>query len=223
MAGGGISSPTDPIDGTQFSIDELRAAVEEAEAANLYALAHAYSPRAVTRAVQAGVRSIEHGNLIDEATVRVMKTHGAYLVPTLSTYAALADEGARLGWSPAMLDKLAVVQDRGIEAVRLARAEGVPVVFGTDLLGHMHDRQAGEFDLRLQAMGAVEALQSATITAARLMRQEGRIGQVVAGAFADLLVVEGDPTQSLSMLTQPETGLRLIMKAGRVVKGAPAT
>lgn len=93
MAGGGISSPTDPIDGTQFSLEELRAAVEEAEAANLYALAHAYSPRAVTRAVQAGVRSIEHGNLIDEATARVMKTHGTYLVPTLSTYAALADEG----------------------------------------------------------------------------------------------------------------------------------
>lgn len=96
MAGGGVSSPTDPIDGTQFSLDELRAAVEEAEAANLYAMAHAYSPRAVTRAVQAGVRSIEHGNLIDQATARVMKQHGAYLVPTLSTYAALAQEGQRL-------------------------------------------------------------------------------------------------------------------------------
>jgi len=223
MAGGGISSPTDPIDGTQFSLDELSAAVEEAEAANLYALAHAYSPRAVTRAVQAGVRSIEHGNLIDEATVRVMKTHGAYLVPTLSTYAALAEEGARLGWSPAMLEKLTVVQHRGIEAVRLARAEGVPVVFGTDLLGHMHDRQSGEFDLRLQAMGAVEALQGATATAARLMRQEGRIGQVVAGAFADLLVVEGDPTKSLAMLTRPETGIQIILKAGRAVKGSIAT
>ena len=93
MAGGGIASPTDPIDGTQFSIDELRAAVEEAEAANLYAAAHAYSPRAVTRAVQAGVRSIEHGNLIDAATARVMKQHGAFLVPTLATYAALAEEG----------------------------------------------------------------------------------------------------------------------------------
>jgi imidazolonepropionase-like amidohydrolase len=72
MAGGGVASPSDPIDGTQFSMEELRAACEEAEAANLYALAHAYSPRAVTRAVQAGVRSIEHGNLIDEATARVM-------------------------------------------------------------------------------------------------------------------------------------------------------
>jgi imidazolonepropionase-like amidohydrolase len=217
MAGGGISSPTDPIDGTQFSLEELRAACEEAEAANLYAMAHAYSPRAVTRAVQAGVRSIEHGNLIDEATAKVMKSHGAFLVPTLSTYVALAEEGQRLGWSPAMLDKLKVVHLRGIEAVKIARAEGVPVVFGTDLLGHMHDRQSGEFDLRLPAMTPVEALQSATFVAAQLMRQEGRIGQLVPGAWADLLVVEGDPTRSLAMLTAPDQGIRLIMQGGRAV------
>ena len=217
MAGGGIASPSDPLEGTQFSIEELRAACEEAEAANLYAMAHAYSPRAVTRAVQAGVRSIEHGNLIDEASARVMKSHGAYLVPTLSTYVALAREGARLGWSAEMLEKLARVRQRGIEAVQIARAEGVPVVFGTDLLGHMHDQQSGEFDLRMQAMSPVEALQSATIVAARLMRQEGQIGQLVQGAWADLLVVEGDPTRGLGMLTAPEQGLRLIMQAGRVV------
>jgi imidazolonepropionase-like amidohydrolase len=222
MAGGGISSPTDPLEGTQFSIDELRAACEEAEAANLYAMAHAYSPRAVTRAVQAGVRSIEHGNLIDEATARVMKAHGAYLVPTLSTYAALADEGERLGWSAEMLEKLERVKSRGIEAVRIARAEGVPVVFGTDLLGHMHERQNGEFDLRLPAMGPVEALQSATIVAARLMRQEGRIGDLVAGAFADLLIVDGDPTKELSMLTCPEEGIRLVMQGGRTVRSSLA-
>ncbi|HSW25049.1 MAG TPA: amidohydrolase family protein, partial [Burkholderiaceae bacterium] len=150
MAGGGISSPSDPLEGTQFSLEELRAACEEAEAANLYAMAHAYSPRAVTRAVQAGVRSIEHGNLIDAATAHVMKTEGVFLVPTLSTYAALADEGERLGWSTEMLGKLAAVSARGIESVRLAVSEGVPVVFGTDLLGHMHARQNGEFDLRLQ-------------------------------------------------------------------------
>ncbi|MCB2008108.1 MAG: amidohydrolase family protein [Rhodoferax sp.] len=217
MAGGGVSSPTDPLEGTQFSIDELRAACEEAEAANLYTMAHAYSPRAVTRAVQAGVRSIEHGNLIDAATARVMKEHGAYLVPTLSTYQALSNEGARLGWSGEMLDKLAMVQQRGIESLQIARSEGVPIVFGTDLLGHMHDQQSGEFDLRTQAMSPVEALQSATIVAARMMRQEGQIGELVAGAWADLLIVDGDPTQELSMLTRPETGIRLIMQAGRVV------
>jgi imidazolonepropionase-like amidohydrolase len=221
MAGGGIASPTDPLEGTQFSEEELRAACEEAAAANLYAMAHAYSPRAVTRAVRAGVRSIEHGNLIDQATARVMRSEGAYLVPTLSTYAALSDEGQRLGWSASMLDKLATVGQRGIDAVRLAVSEGVSVVFGTDLLGHMHDRQSGEFDLRLQAMNPVQALQSATLVAAQLMRQEGQLGELVAGAWADLLVVEGDPTRELSMLTRP-AGLRLIVQGGRIVKNTLA-
>ena len=218
MAGGGVSSPTDPLEGTQFSLDELRAACEEAEAANLYAMAHAYSPRAVTRAVMAGVRSIEHGNLIDEATARVMKSHGAYLVPTLATYAALADEGERLGWSAAMLDKLAMVHARGIESLRIAKAEGVPVAFGTDLLGHMHARQTSEFTIRLGAQTPVEILQGATIVAARLMRQEGRIGELVSGAWADLLVVDGDPTQGLSMLADPARGPLLVMKGGRVYR-----
>jgi imidazolonepropionase-like amidohydrolase len=218
MAGGGIASPSDPLEGTQFSVEELRAACEEAEAANLYALAHAYSPRAVSRAVQAGVRSIEHGNLIDEASARVMKAHGAYLVPTLATYAALADEGAKLGWSAEMLDKLAKVQSRGIESLRIAKAEGVPIVFGTDLLGHMHARQMTEFSIRLGAQAPVEILQGATIEAARLMRQEGQIGELVPGAWADLLVVDGDPTRELSMLADPILGVRLVMQGGRIVR-----
>ena len=219
MAGGGVSSPTDPIDGTQFSMDELRAAVEEAEAANLYALAHAYSPRAVTRAVQAGVRSIEHGNLIDEATVREMKRHGAYLVPTLATYAALSDEGERLGWSADMLAKLRRVQASGANAVRLATAEGVPVVFGTDLLGHMHARQSTEWALRATAQTPVQVLQGATILAARLMKQEGQIGELVAGAWADLLIVEGDPTVDVTLLGDPARAIKLLMQGGRVIEG----
>lgn len=217
MAGGGVASPTDPLEGTQFSIDELRAAVEEAEAAGLYALAHAYSPRAVTRAVQAGVRSIEHGNLIDEATAREMKRCGAYLVPTLATYAALADEGQRLGWSPAMLAKLQQVADRGVQAVRIAHAEGVPIAFGTDLLGHMHARQNTEFVLRAPALPPLELLQGATCIAARLMGREGELGLVAPGALADLLIVDGDPSATLDMLVAPETGIRLLMQGGRVV------
>jgi imidazolonepropionase-like amidohydrolase len=221
MAGGGISSPNDPIDGTQFSVEELRAAVEEAEAANRYALAHAYSPRAVTRAVQAGVRSIEHGNLIDEATVREMKRCGAWLVPTLSTYVALADEGSRLGWSEAMLAKLEVVKSRGLHALALARAEGVPVAFGTDLLGHMHDRQSGEFTIRGAVQPAVEVLQSATLSAARLMGRETDIGRLMPGALADAVLVQGDPTQDLSCLAAPQRGIRWVMQGGRIVRGAP--
>ena len=218
MAGGGISSPSDPLEGTQFSVEELRAAVEEAEAANLYALAHAYSPRAVTRAVQAGVRSIEHGNLIDEATARLMKSHGTYFVPTLATYAALSAEGQRLGWSAEMLEKLRQVQDRGLQAVRNCQAEGVPIVFGTDLLGHMHGQQNQEFVLRAAAQTPVQVLQSATFEAARLMRQEGHIGQLVAGAWADLLIVDGDPTTDAAVLAHPEESIVLLMQAGREVK-----
>jgi len=218
MAGGGISSPNDPLEGTQYALGELAAAVEEADAAGVYAMAHAYSARAVTRAVQAGVRSIEHGNLIDAATARVMKRHGAFLVPTLATYAALAAEGARLGWSEAMRAKLAVVADRGIEAIRLARAEGVPVVFGTDLLGHMHAQQSNEFTLRAAAVPPLELLQSATHTAAQLLRQDGRLGQITPGAWADLLLVEGDPARDLGMLARPEQGIALLMQAGRVLR-----
>lgn len=117
-----------------------------------------------------------------------------------------------------MLEKLAVVQARGIDAVRIARAEGVPVVFGTDLLGHMHARQPGEFALRLPAMPAVDVLQSATITAARLMRLEGQVGELVEGAFADLLIVDGDPSQDLAPLARPDEGIRLLMKGGRVLR-----
>lgn len=217
MAGGGVSSPNDPLEGTQFSREELRAAVEEAEAAGRYALAHAYSPRAVTRAAQAGVRSIEHGNLIDEASARVMKAQGSFFVPTLATYAALASQGERLGWSAAMLDKLRRVADRGLQALRIALAEGVPVVFGSDLLGHMHARQNSEFALRAPAMPPLALLQSATHTAARLIGCERELGLLAPGAHADLLIVDGDPAAGLEMLAAPETGIRLLMQGGRVV------
>jgi imidazolonepropionase-like amidohydrolase len=116
-----------------------------------------------------------------------------------------------------MLEKLQVVYDRGIEAVRIAVAEGVPVVFGTDLLGHMQERQSGEFLLRAAALPPVEILRSATFVAAQLMCQEGRIGQVVPGAFADLLVVDGDPTRDAGVLADPARSIVLLMQGGRVV------
>jgi imidazolonepropionase-like amidohydrolase len=222
MAGGGIASPTDPIDGTQYSMEELRAIVEEAQAANLYVMAHAYSPRAVTRAVQAGVRSIEHGNLIDEATARLMKQEGVWLVPTLATYAALDAEGQKLGWSAQMMEKLARVRAKGIESIQIAKAHGVSMALGTDLLGAMHPRQNEEFALRAGALSPVEILQSATISAARLMGQEGRIGALMRGAFADLLIVQGDPTRDASVLSRPDAAIKLVMKAGAVVRNTLA-
>ncbi len=220
MAGGGVASPTDPIDGTQYSLAELAAICEEAEAANTYVMAHAYSPRAITRAVRSGVRSIEHGNLLDEDSARVMKEEGAFLVPTLVTYAALGDEGVKLGWSPAMLAKLDRVRHRGVESIAIAKAAGVPIAFGSDLLGHMHDRQNGEFALRAPVQTPAEILQGATAVAARLLRAERPIGTLAAGALADLLLVDGDPTASVDLWADPATHIRLLMQGGRVLRRA---
>jgi imidazolonepropionase-like amidohydrolase len=215
MAGGGVMSPTDPIEGTQYSIEELRAICEEAEAANTYVMAHAYSPRSIERAVRAGVRSIEHGNLLDEKSARTMKECGAYLVPTLATYTALDEQAGTLKLPANQLEKLHRVRDRGIEAIRIAKAAGVPIAFGTDLLGSMQLRQSSEFALRLPAMTPVEILQSATSVAAELIGQSGKLGVIAPGASADLLVVEGDPTKDLAPLQAPERGLLAVMKAGR--------
>jgi imidazolonepropionase-like amidohydrolase len=214
MAGGGVASPTDPIDGTQYSLEELTAACEEATAANTYVMAHAYSPRSITRAVQCGVRSIEHGNLLDEDSAKVMKTHGAFLVPTLATYAVLGEEGKRLMWSPEQLVKLDRVKDAGTQAIAIAKAHGVPIAFGTDLLGAMHPQQSIEWRLRSGVQTAVEILQSATSVAAKLLNQEGKLGVIAPGAHADLVVVNGDPTTDITVLCDPATALAGVMKAG---------
>jgi imidazolonepropionase-like amidohydrolase len=218
MAGGGVMSPTDPIEGTQYSIDELRAICEEAEAANTYVMAHAYSPRAIERAVRAGVRSIEHGNLLDEKSARTMKECGAWLVPTLATYTALDAEAGNLKLPLNQIEKLKRVQEQGVAAIRIAKAAGIPIAFGTDLLGQMHGRQSSEFGLRLPAMTPAEILRSATSVAAELIGQSGKLGVIVAGAAADLLVVAGDPTKDLAALQAPERGLLAVMKAGRFYK-----
>ncbi|MEI7444828.1 MAG: amidohydrolase family protein [Burkholderiales bacterium] len=218
MAGGGVSSPTDPIDGTQYSMDELRAIVEEAEAANTYVMAHAYSPRSIVRAMQAGIRSIEHGNLVDEVSANEMKRAGAWLVPTLVTYDSLAREGAKLGWPDVMLRKLDRVRAAGIESLRIAKAAGVPIGFGTDLLGPMHDDQSNEFTIRAAAMSAVEVLQSATSVNARLIGREGELGVVARGALADLIVVDGDPTADLTLLQGQGARMPVVMQGGRFVR-----
>jgi imidazolonepropionase-like amidohydrolase len=214
MAGGGVASPTDPIDGTQYSIDELTAACEEAAAANTYVMAHAYSPQSITRAVQCGVRTIEHGNLLDEATAKAMKSQGAYLVPTLATYFALSDEGVRLGWSAEMLAKLDRVKDAGMRAIAIAKAYGIPIAFGTDLLGAMHPLQSIEWKLRSGVQMPIEILQSATSVAARVLKQEGKLGVIATGAHADLVVVDGDPTQDIALLCDPAKNIHGVMKAG---------
>ena len=125
-----------------------------------------------------------------------------------------------MGWSGDMLETLARVRHQGGRAIGLAKADGVPVAFGTDLLGHMHSRQSEEFELRLPVQSPADILQSATAVAARLLRAEGRLGVLAAGALADVLLVDGDPTQSIAMWSQPQQGIRLLMQGGRVVRSS---
>ena len=218
MLGGGVASPTDRIDSTQFAEEEIRAAVEEATAANRYVMGHAYTTRAVNRGLAAGVRSIEHGNLIDESSVALFRQHDAFYVPTLATYAALAEEGPAAGLPPESFRKVFEVLDAGLHALEMAHRGGVKIVYGTDLLGDMHYRQLTEFALRAQVQPPADILRSATTTAAELLGMAGRIGTIAPGAAADLLVVDGNPLDDVTVLTKPDDALRLIMHGGRVHK-----
>jgi imidazolonepropionase-like amidohydrolase len=217
MASGGVASPSDPIWNLQYSREEMRAIVEEAEGWRTYAMAHAYTPEAVTRAVDAGVRSIEHGNLIDAPTAQRMREAGSYLVPTLVTYFAIDELGRALGFPAKSLEKVKEVLDAGLRSLEIARDAGVPMGFGTDLLGETHEQQSREFSLRAEALTPAEILRSATVTNARILEREGELGVVAPEARADLLVVDGNPLENLSLLQDQGKHLAVIMKAGRLV------
>jgi imidazolonepropionase-like amidohydrolase len=220
MVSGGVSSPTDRITSTQFSEEEIRAAVEEAEAALVPVMAHAYTARAANRAIRCGVDSIEHGNLIDQSTVDLFNEHGAFLVPTLSTYQALAKEGVEAGMPPELNAKVFDVLDAGIKAVDLAYRGGVKMVYGTDLLGMMQRHQLNEFALRAEAVKPADILRAATCNAAELFRMSDRIGRVEPGLLADLIVVDGNPLENLGVMRDPGRHLKLVMKEGRLYKDA---
>src|SRR2546423_1572132 len=204
MLSGGVASPTDRVDATQFSRDEIRAAVEEAEAANLYVVGHAYTSRAISRGLECGVRSIEHGNLMDESSLPLFQESRAFYVPTLATYAALAARGREFGLPEHSHRKVFDVLDAGLHGLELAHRAHLPIVYGTDLLGGMHEEQLSEFTLRRQVQPPTDILRSATTVAARLLRLEGQVGVVATGASADLLVVDGDPLQDIGVLTDPD-------------------
>lgn len=213
---GGVASPTDPIWMRQYSAAEIQAIVEEAATRRSYVMAHAYTADAIIHAVRNGVRSIEHGNLLDEAAASVMAAHGAYLVPTLVTYWSMKEEGAALGYPAVSQAKLLDVADRGAEAVRIARRAGVAIGLGTDLLGPLHRYQLHEFRLRCEIEAPVEALRSATSINAKLLNQAGVLGEIAPGAMADMIAFDGDPLADPQVIWQD--GPALVIKGGAVMR-----
>jgi imidazolonepropionase-like amidohydrolase len=214
MLSGGCSSPTDRIGSLQFSEEEIRAAVEEASAAGIYCAGHAYTSAAVERALRLGVRTIEHGNLIDESVLPLFPENGAFYVPTLITYTALVEDGPAYGLSPESRAKTLEVLDGGLRALELADRAGVPIAFGTDLLGPLRIRQSEEFRIRAQVQTPGAILRSATTVAARVLGQEGRLGVIAPGAHADLLLTRHDPLSDITRLAEPAEEIALVIQAG---------
>jgi imidazolonepropionase-like amidohydrolase len=217
MASGGVASPNDPIWVLQFTPDEMAAAVAEAQSWRTYVCAHAYTPEAIARAVRAGVRSIEHGNLLDAATARLMAEHGAFLVPTLVTDEKIAALGAALGFPATGLAKVRDVHTQGLGALEIAARAGVAIGFGTDLLGETHAFQSDEFRIRREVMAPIDVIRSATVVNAALLQQPGTLGVVKPGALADLLVVDGDPLRDLDVLGGQGERIALVMRGGDVL------
>ncbi|MCW5235165.1 metal-dependent hydrolase family protein [Verminephrobacter eiseniae] len=216
MASGGVASPTDPIGAIGYSEEEIRAIVDEAQRQGSYVLAHAYTAQAITRAVNFGVRTIEHGNLVDGAAAAAMAKQGAYAVPTLVTYDALATEGEQYGLGPESLEKLLRVRDAGLGSLEIFKAAGVKMGFGSDLLGPSQRLQSEEFRLRRQVQSAAEVLTSATSIGAEVLDMRDRLGRLAANAWADLLVVDGNPLRDIGCLLGQGEKIPLVMKAGVV-------
>jgi imidazolonepropionase-like amidohydrolase len=216
MASGGVVSLTDPLRVPQYSQEELQVVVEEASRRGSYVAAHAYSPEAILHAVHSGVRSIEHGNLLDRESAAAMAATDAFLVPTLVTYWAMAQHGEALGMPSVAREKNAQVLDAGQAAIEIASDAGVPVGFGTDLMGDLEDQQLRGLQIQHEAQGTLELLRSVTVRNAELLADD-RLGRLRPGSHGDLIVLGGDPFEDPSVLWDPAEG-RTIVLGGDVVR-----
>ena len=218
MMSGGVASPYDPLDSLQFSPGEVAAAVEEAGAFGRYVCAHAYTPEAITRAAAGGVRTIEHGNLIDDASAALMAKSGMFLIANLVAYYAMRERAKEFGMTPEMLEKNDLVIDGGLKSLEICKRAGVPVAYGSDLLGQLQVDQSREFQLRSEVVKPIDIIRSATTIGAQVVRQEGKLGCVKPGAFADLIVVDGNPLKRLDLLQGQGEHIPLIMQGGKFYK-----
>jgi imidazolonepropionase-like amidohydrolase len=218
MGSGGVASPTDPIWMNQYREDEIRAIVNECTERRTYASAHCHPASAVRRCVEFGVRSIEHGTLIDDETARFVAKSDSYIVPTLVIIFALVELGKKLGFPPESQVKAEYAFKQALSGLEKMRKAGVKVGYGTDLLGTTVVQQCREFTLRREVFKPVELLRQATSVNAELMMMEGKIGCVKAGAFADLIVVDGDPLKDINLVAADGKKLSVILRDGQIIK-----
>ena len=221
MGGGGVMSEYDPIDSLQPSPAEIRAAVQAASDFGTYVLAHAYTSEAVRRLVDNGVRCIEHGLLIDDATAKFVKKNDVVISTQLVVYRALKDLD---GISATNLEKLEVVLKGQENLIELIKKYDITTGFSSDLISGMYPMLTREFTERALYWTPAEVLAQATSEGARVIRMAGRLnrhgnfGEIREGWVADILLHNGNPLEDISVLRDPENNLALIMKAGEIVK-----
>lgn len=218
MASGGVASPTDPIWMNQYREDEIRAIVNETNERRTYTTAHCHPASSIRRCVECGVRVIEHGTLIDAATAELVAARGVYIVPTMAIIFALIELGKKLGFPAQSMAKVHEVFDQALSGMDLMRKAGAKIGLGTDLLGETYSHQCREFTLRREVFSPLEILRQATSVNAEILQQKGKLGCIAADAHADLIVVEGDPLTNIDLLAANGKNLRLIMRAGQIMR-----
>jgi imidazolonepropionase-like amidohydrolase len=220
MVSGGVASPTDPIMVPQYTPEEIRAATYEANRRGAHVAAHAYPPEAIKLAVENGVRTVEHANLLDVPAARAIAEAGAYMVPTLVTYDAMDRRGDEVRIPPESAAKNTQVLSAGKEAIRIARAAGVKIGWGSDLMGDLEDEQLAGLRLQYEVEGLDRTIEAVTRTNAELI-QRPDLGRIEPGAVGDLLILDGDVVADPTLLWE-ETQPRTVIQGGRVVSSSPA-
>jgi len=220
FASGGVVFPAEGhATRYEFAEEELSAVVEEAAARGTYVMAHVYTDEGARRCLRAGVRSIEHANFVNEDTVAMMAECGAFYVPTFISLVQRVENAAETHLPEAIVENLQRTIACGRQVYGWARKHKVPVGFGTDLWGpDAQKSQLREFEMRQDLDTPADILRSATVTNAELLMEKGTLGTVAEGAYADLLIVEGNPLADLGVLMNPQKNLKFIMKDGVVYK-----
>jgi len=218
MASGGVTSPSDPLWMHQFREDEVRAIVNEATERRTYVTAHCHPASAVRRSVELGVRCIEHGTLMDDETAQFVAEKSAFVVPTMAIVFALKESATKNGYSSDMMEKLEFAFKRALIGLECMRRAEVKTGFGTDLLGEAYLQQCREFTIRREVCSPLDILRQATSVNAEILQEKDKLGCVKPGAWADLLVVDGDPLKDIDLLAADGRNLRLIMRGGELVR-----
>ncbi|WP_431015424.1 amidohydrolase family protein [Bradyrhizobium pachyrhizi] len=217
MLSGGVTSH-DPLEPVQFSDEEIAVAVEETSKRGAYVFAHCHSLSSVKKALETGIRTIEHASYLDEATARAIAEKGTFVVPTPAVAKALRDDVASTGYAVSNLKKLNGLYEAMMESIGLMKRAGVMLGYGTDLLGHHQDMQFMGFEIMREIFTPHEILVSATSVGGRILQEDGRLGVVKPGAHADLLLVDSNPLKNLAVFESEGKNLSMIMKGGTVHK-----